>query len=405
PWGYTQVCTEKPTTGGSDGGKDDDKDKDDKDKDDKDEDESEDEKDKCDDGALAPLGGAASGTPVSFSGSLTTGATGTAHFALASADVGTSTGTRTATATATTTSAGAWHAAGTRFTLAADEPDAASAQAALQALSAASLSGFGTYQEAEDAVQQALGSDQDQLNPNVGGDNPGDPTVDQDNPGDPSLGGSCSDPDANQPMDPFHVLDDIPPYRPGKDGRKEWSEEVERIARENPLTKDFTAEDALIIADYTGPWANDANMYLRGQPVSGSRAGKVPEFIEKMDRALEHLPPVSATVYRGTFMPQDMLDKYAAGEEITMPEYLSTSTDINKAQRAAANAKSNGRQGESVLVRIETDNGRNIDPLSRYRGRESEVLIPRDGKFTQTGTETTIIDGKEYKVIVLKQTG
>ncbi|MYZ39201.1 hypothetical protein, partial [Streptomyces sp. SID4917] len=48
PWGYTQVCTEKPTTGGSnsggsDGGKDDDKDKDkeeDQD-DDKDKDETE----------------------------------------------------------------------------------------------------------------------------------------------------------------------------------------------------------------------------------------------------------------------------------------------------------------------------------------------------------------------------
>lgn len=88
-----------------------------------------------------------------------------------------------------------------------------------------------------------------------------------------------------------------------------------------------------------------------------------------------------------------------------MPEYLSTSTDIKKAEGAAAKAKSNGRDGESVLVRIETDNGRNVDPLSRYRGKESEVVIPRDGKFTQTGTETTIINGKEYKVIVLKQTG
>uniref|UniRef100_UPI000626DE5E ADP-ribosyltransferase n=1 Tax=Streptomyces odonnellii TaxID=1417980 RepID=UPI000626DE5E len=297
------------------------------------------------------------------------------------------------TATATPTGA----PTRTRYTLAADEPDAAAAQAAMQAMVTASLAGFGTYEDAEQAAQDALGSEQDGPNPEIGDDNPNDPNVEQ---GDL---GSCDD--ANRPMDAFHALDEIPTYRPGKDGRKEWSEEVERIAQENPLTKDFTAEDALIIADYTGPWANDANMYLRGQPVSGSRAAKVPEFIEKMDRALEHLPPVSATVYRGTFMPQEMLDRYAAGEEITMPEYLSTSTDINKAQRAAANAKSNGRQGESVLVRIETDNGRNIDPLSRYRGRESEVLIPRDGKFTQTGTETTIIDGKEYKVIVLKQTG
>lgn len=184
----------------------------------------------------------------------------------------------------------------------------------MQAMAAASLAGFGTYQEAEQAVQQALDSEQQQSNPEIGGnDNPSEPNVGGQNPGNPQVGGGslgeCSD--ANRPMDPMRALDDIPPYRPGP-GRKAWAQEVEEIARKNPLTKDFTAEDALIIADYTGSWYEDANKFLRGQPVSGSRAYKVEEFIEKMDRALEHLPPVSTTVYRGTFMPRDMLDRYAA---------------------------------------------------------------------------------------------
>lgn len=168
------------------------------------------------------------------------------------------------------------------------------------------------------------------------------------------------------PGRPDHALDDIPRYRAGLPSvRRGWAQEVADIAGRNPLTEDLTAEDALAVADYTGDWALDMNNYLRGRPVPGNRANQVNDRIDGMDRALSHLPPAQGTFLRGTFMPAETIERLRRGDQVGMPEYLSTSTD---------------------------------------RGRESEVVIPRGGTFEQTRTGTTRIDGKEYKVIYLKQT-
>ncbi|MET4923273.1 ADP-ribosyltransferase [Streptomyces sp. PSRA5] len=211
--------------------------------------------------------------------------------------------------------------------------------------------------------------------------------------------------EADTPADPMHALDDIPRYRPGMGPvRQGWAAEVAEAAGRNPLTEDLTAADALAVADYTGPWALDMNNYLRGRPIPGNRRDQINDRIERMDMALRHLPPVRATVYRGTFMPADTIERFARGDQVGLPEYLSTSTDRDRANRGVVAANGGSTPGENVLVEIETNHGRNIDPLSRYRGRESEVLIPRGGTFEQTRTGTTRIDGKEYKVIYLKQT-
>ncbi|MFJ9031530.1 ADP-ribosyltransferase [Streptomyces sp. NPDC102274] len=369
PWGITQSCTETGTggsdgggSGGSSGGKNDDNKDDDTDEDnddDKDDNDNDDGKKDCRDG-----------TKVAFFGPVTTGAAGDGRYTLASAAVRT-------------------RVVVSGVTLAAD-PGSASAMDLVQSLSGFSIAGVDTYQDAENRLSNALGlTDEPRPEPEPASEREPEPGPD---------GGSC--PERPNPMT---ALDGVPKYRNGD--RKNWSEEVEKKADENPLTEDLTAEDALIIADYTGPWAEDANKYLRGQPISGLRAGRVPEFIEKMDRALEHLPPVEGTFYRGTFMPDELMERFANGEQVEMPEYLSTSSDPAKADRAAENAKANGRKGENVVMEVITDNGRNIDPLSRYSPKESEVLIPRGGKFEQVGVKTKIIGGKEYKVIQVKQVG
>ncbi|MFD3484536.1 ADP-ribosyltransferase [Streptomyces sp. NPDC058665] len=351
-WGLTG-CTEK-----------DDKDKDDKDKDDdKDEDEDEDEDDEKED---------CRDTNVAYFGPVTTGAAGDGRYTLASA------GTRTPVAYR-----------GSGSVLLAAPGDSSPADLAA-ALSASSMAGVDTFQDVEDRLSMAIGLSDPPPRPIK--DDPEEKPKPKPKP--PHLRGCPV-------KTPMNVLDDIPDY--GSVDRKTWAEKVEEEAKKHKLTEDFTKEDALIVADYTGSWAEDANKYLRGHPVPGSRANSVPKFIEKMDTALEHLPPVEGTFYRGTFMPDELLEKYANGEEVEMPEYLSTSSDPAKADRAAENAKANGRKGENVLMEITTDNGRNIDPLSRYRGRESEVLIPRGGKFVKTGETTKIIGGKEYKVIQVKQ--
>lgn len=211
--------------------------------------------------------------------------------------------------------------------------------------------------------------------------------------------------DVDTPADPMHALDDIPRYRAGLPSvRRGWAQEVADVAARNPLTQDLTADDALAVADYTGDWALDMNNYLRGRPVPGNRANQVNDRIDGMDRALSHLPPAQGTFLRGTFMPAETIERLGRGDQVGMPEYLSTSTDRDRANRGVVAANGGGTPGENVLLEIETDHGRNVDPLSRYRGRESEVVIPRGGTFEQTRTGTTRIDGKEYKVIYLKQT-
>ncbi|MFF1926547.1 ADP-ribosyltransferase [Streptomyces sp. NPDC058221] len=263
----------------------------------------------------------------------------------------------------------------------------------ISAVTASSIAGVDTFQDVDDKVSNALGLTDEPKQP------PED-TQPEDEPDDDAPdGGDC--PVGPDPMD---VLKDIPDFRPGD--KKGWAKEVEEIAKKNPLTKDFTADDALIVADYTGSWADDANSYLRGNPISGNRGKQVPEFIKRMDRALDHLPRVDGTFYRGTFMPDDLLKQFDSGGQVEMPEYLSTSSDPAKADRAVEASANKGRTGgESVLMEVTTNNGRNIDDLSRYRGKESEVLIPRGGKFEKTGETTKIIGGKKYKVIQVKQVG
>ncbi|WP_114627708.1 ADP-ribosyltransferase [Streptomyces corynorhini] len=283
------------------------------------------------------------------------------------------------------------------------EVQAALAKAAAAALSASSAAvpGYDTYEEAEQALRDALdasAADGDAgLNPNVGGGAGLNPSV-----------GSHCDPQGNPNTpnnDPMHALDDVPDYRPGIQQSKDWAREVEEIAKKNPLTEDLTAEDAWVIAKYTGSWASDLNKYLRGGKVPGSFHDPSAK-VDLMDDALSHLPPVpDLTVYRGTFMPDNILQQLLDGDPVTFPEYLSTSTDLGKAETALGRANGGGMKGEKVLLEIETSNGRNVDPLSRYRGKESEVLIPRDGKFEMTSVETRVIDGKEVKVVKVKQTG
>ncbi|MGW2515216.1 ADP-ribosyltransferase, partial [Streptomyces scopuliridis] len=380
PWGIMQSCTDSDTggsdsgggtsggTGGSSGDKNDDKnDDDDQDEDDQDD---EDKKNDC-----------LNGSKIAFSGPVSTGAAGDGRYALASAAVRT-------------------RVVVSGVTLAAD-PGSVSAMDLAQSVSGSSIAGVDTYQDVEDRLSNALGLTDEprpEPEPNDPGPEPGPESEPEPDPEPGPDGGNCS-----ERPNPMTVLDGVPDFRPGD--KKNWAQEVEEIARKNPLTKDFTAQDALIIADYTGSWAEDANKYLRGHPIPGRRGEQVPKFIERMDSALEHLPPVGGTFYRGTFMPDELIEKFANGEEVEMPEYLSTSSDPAKADRAAENAKSNGRQGEKVVLEVTTDDGRNIDPLSRYRGKESEVLIPRGGKFVKTGETTKIIGGKEYKVIQVKQVG
>ncbi|WP_218028074.1 ADP-ribosyltransferase, partial [Streptomyces niveus] len=404
PWGMMQSCTEKGSSGGSDSGggsssggnddkdkdddKDDDKDKDkddgkiecnptgagsqwgltgckeDNDKDD-DKDEDDDKKDDC-----------RNDTNVAFYGSVTPGSAGSGRYTLASAG-------------------GSTRVIVSGTSLAAPGVDPMST---LNALAGSALAGVDTYQSVEDRLSNALGLTDPPPPPIPDDPDPEDKPKDKPKPPPkpPHLQGCPV-------KTPMNVLDDIPDYKAGKDGRKEWSEEVEKIAKQNPMTEDFTAEDALTIADYTGYKAETINKWLRN-PANGD--GDPNKFRDDMDRALDHLPKVEGTFYRGTFMSDEMLKKFASGESVEFPEYLSTSSDPAKAERALKKTEAkNIPGGENVLLEIESDNGRNIDPLSRYRGQESEVLIPRGGAFEKVGETTKIIGGKEYKVIKVKQVG
>lgn len=417
PWGIMQSCTEKGSGGSDSGGgsssggnddKNDDKDKDDEDDDkdkdkddgkvecnptgagsqwgltgckdtsdkdddkDKDKDKDEDEDDKDDD----KKDDCRDNTNVAFYGSVTTGAAGSGRYTLASA--------------------GAPSRVVVSGTSLAATSGPASALDMVSSLPGASLAGVDTYQDVEDRLSNALGLS-DPPPPPIKDDPEPEPKTKPKPPAKPPHLQGCP------VKTPMNVLDNIPDYKAGKDGRKEWSEEVEKIAKQNPMTEDFTAEDALAIADYSGYKAETINKWLRN-PANGD--GDPNKLRDDIDRALDHLPPVEGTFYRGTFMSDEMLQKFASGESVEFPEYLSTSSDPAKADRALKKTEAkNIPGGENVLLEIETGNGRNIDPLSRYRGQESEVLIPRGGAFEKVGETTKIIGGKEYKVIKVKQVG
>lgn len=130
--------------------------------------------------------------------------------------------------------------------------------------------------------------------------------------------------------------------------------------------------ERLAIWIYTTPrdWHRVVNDALWSKRVSG----EVRVFASVLDQALQKLPRVSATVYRGTFIRQrlEFLRKYEIGTIVTWPGFTST-TRIRR-----------GAYMGNALFRIESITGRS---LQGYGAEEAD-----DEVLFATGTRYKVID-------------
>lgn len=109
-----------------------------------------------------------------------------------------------------------------------------------------------------------------------------------------------------------------------------------------------------------------------------SREKKEAILQEKLlNRALDKLPSRSGVTYRG--MANEELKKQllgAVGGEITMKGFQSTSVKKNVADSFAGAFKSN-----RVMLVVNGKSGKSIDHLSKFKGKEAEILFKSNTKF------------------------
>jgi hypothetical protein len=124
-------------------------------------------------------------------------------------------------------------------------------------------------------------------------------------------------------------------------------------------------EDIMAVNNYTSSEYAPINAHLRrGEDIGTDQA----LTIKRTDEALKAMPKFNGTVYRGTKLSQEMLDRYKVGETITEKAYVSTSR-----------SKDQAFPGNARFV-IQSRSGADVSASSNYE-KEQEVLIPRNSKF------------------------
>ena len=128
--------------------------------------------------------------------------------------------------------------------------------------------------------------------------------------------------------------------------------------------------ETFCVDKYTGDFFVDINFYLRngGEPKE--------DFLEKyrkvMNSALDKLESYKGTVYRGSDLSLEVINKYKkaaeTGEPYTENYYLSTSKDRE------------GVFDRNTMYQIKSKNGKQIEELSLF-SEEKEVLFKEETKF------------------------
>ena len=128
--------------------------------------------------------------------------------------------------------------------------------------------------------------------------------------------------------------------------------------------------ETFCVDKYTGDFFVDINYYLR----NGGETKE--EFFEKyrkvMNSALDKLESYKGTVYRGSDLSLEVINKYKkaaeTGEPYTENYYLSTSKDRE------------GVFDRNTMYQIKSKNGKQIEELSLF-SEEKEVLFKEETKF------------------------
>ncbi|BDT98018.1 ADP-ribosyltransferase [Nocardia sputorum] len=147
-------------------------------------------------------------------------------------------------------------------------------------------------------------------------------------------------------------------------------------ARRVPKKVTLTQKDLDALADYTGPGYADLNRALREGTMDASQKAR----IDAINEALAKLPDHNGVVYRGTTLPQSVIDDYKVGEVVTEKAFTSTSSSASTAFPG------------NVEFTIVSKTGKDVAPYSTVEAmgvKENEILF-RSGTNFETLTKLLI---------------
>ncbi|BDT96263.1 hypothetical protein IFM12275_62390 [Nocardia sputorum] len=145
-------------------------------------------------------------------------------------------------------------------------------------------------------------------------------------------------------------------------------------ARRVPKKVTLTQKDLDALADYTGPGYADLNRALREGTMDASQKAR----IDAINEALAKLPDHNGVVYRGTTLPQSVIDDYKVGEVVTEKAFTSTSSSASTAFPG------------NVEFTIVSKTGKDVAPYSTVEAmgvKENEILF-RSGTNFEILTKT-----------------
>ena len=148
---------------------------------------------------------------------------------------------------------------------------------------------------------------------------------------------------------------------------------------------DLTREELMAVYNYSGPQYKLINGWLRAP--SMAVPADIPETVETLNKFLDRLPPHEGTVFRGTKVPQHVIDEALRTGTYRDPAFFSTSTEPKVAEGFMKRLKP--EPGETqVLFEIQDASGSNIRPMSMY-ATQDEILF-------KSGLEFDIVENTKH---------
>lgn len=184
---------------------------------------------------------------------------------------------------------------------------------------------------------------------------------------------------ARSPLPDISDLDALHPKNPGGD-LDAWSDAV--AARHPTLSPD---EVRGIYRYTTHEGYTEMNTYLRDPARYGPEdAARISQDVEAARSGMSQLPTHDGVTYRGTDMPQHVLDQWQVGNNVKDEAFWSTSTS----ERVAHGF----RGGGNSFITVQGRSGVDVQALSHY-GREAEILMPPGTVFEVLGREAVSSGG------------
>ncbi|MDU5164491.1 MAG: ADP-ribosyltransferase, partial [Actinomyces sp.] len=144
---------------------------------------------------------------------------------------------------------------------------------------------------------------------------------------------------------------------------------------------DLTHEELMAVYNYSGPQYKLINGWLRDP--SMAVPADIPKTVETLNKFLDRLPPHNEAVFRGTKVPQHIIDEAIHTGVYRDPAFFSTTTKSEVAEFFMN--RLNPEPGETrVLFEIQDASGSNIRPMSMY-ATQDEILF-------KSGVDFEVVD-------------